>query len=48
MEGLSEHEAEQVTELLCDYADVFSEGPKDFGHTGFVKHHICTDNTPPT
>ena len=45
--GLSEHEAEQVRQLLCEYAIVFSEGPEDLGRAGVVKHHIRTGDAPP-
>lgn len=33
--------------MLCEYVNVFSEGPEDLGHTGIVKHHIRTGDAPP-
>ena len=44
---LGKAEAEQVRQLLVEYADVFSKGPMDLGHTDAVKHHIRTGNAPP-
>ena len=33
--------------LLHDYADIFSQGPKDLGQTDLAKHWIDTGNAPP-
>ncbi len=33
--------------MLQKYADVFSSGDLDLGHTNLVKHHINTGNHPP-
>jgi hypothetical protein len=47
IEGLSAAETKQVKDLLLEYADVFSSGPEDLGHTGLVKHHISTGDATP-
>ena len=44
---LSKEEALQVHLLLCEFADVFSEGPGDFGRTDLVKHRIDTGDATP-
>ena len=35
-------EAHELHILLCEFADVFSEGSRDFGRTDVVKHRIDT------
>ncbi|KAK3735933.1 hypothetical protein QZH41_003718 [Actinostola sp. cb2023] len=46
-ELLNESHVEMVEELLDRNADVFSEGPEDYGHTETLKHRIpLIDETP--
>ena len=43
MTGLTTQEAEQLSDLLLDFSDVFSKGSHDLGRTDLVKHNINTD-----
>ena len=45
--NLNEEEAQKVYLLLCEFADVFSEGPGDFGRADLVKHMIDTGDVAP-
>ena len=40
-------EAQEVYELLCEFADTFSEGAHDLGRTDLVKHQINTRDAVP-
>ena len=42
---LTKQESEQLTALLFDYADIFSEGKSDLGHTNLLQHHIDTGSS---
>ena len=46
-EELSDDEKNQLSQLLIDYADIFSTGSKDIGRTDWVKHNIDTGNEVP-
>ena len=45
--GLTTREAEQLSDLLLDFSDVFSEGSHDLGRTDLVKHNINTEGAAP-
>ncbi len=44
---LQPHQQQEVIQLLCQNADVFSRGPEDLGRTDVVKHHLETSNASP-
>ena len=44
---LDETEHQEVHQLLCEFADIFSTGPHDLGCTDLVKHRINTGEAPP-
>ncbi len=44
---LSSDESRQVSQLLCEFSDVFSTGPHDLGCTDRVKHRINTGGAAP-
>ncbi len=45
--NLPERQKAAVYDLLCSYADVFSQGPDDLGRTNLVEHRVHTgDSTP--
>ena len=45
--SLDPEQAGRLRELLCSYADVFSSGDTDLGHTDLVKHRIDTGGAHP-
>ena len=47
VDGLNPQEREQLYAVLLEFADVFAEGPVDFGRTGKIKHEIDTGNSAP-
>ena len=47
VEGLMMDQKKQVHYLLCEYSDLFSQGPHDLGRTDFIKHRIDTGDAPP-
>ncbi len=44
---LQPHQRQEVIELLCRNADVFSCSQEDLGRTDIAKHHIETNSAPP-
>ena len=47
IDGLNPQECEQLYALLFEFADVFADGPDDFGRTGKIKHEIVTGDSAP-
>ena len=46
-EGLSVAEKKVVSQLLCEFSDLFSTGTKDLGCTSLAKHQIQTGDVKP-
>ena len=46
-DGLTPNQQTQVYNLLCELADVFSQGPHDLGRTDLVQHCINTRDASP-
>ena len=46
-DGLTPNQQTQVYNLLCEFADVFSQGPHDLGRTDLVQHRINTRDASP-
>ena len=46
-DGLTPNQQTQVYNLLCELADVFSQGPHDLGRTDLVQHRINTRDASP-
>lgn len=47
-DGLTPVQQEEMTGLLCKWANVFATHDEDFGCTGVVKHQIPTGSAPPS
>ena len=47
IDGLTPVQQTQVCNLLCEFSDVFSQGPHDLGRTDLVQHRIDTRDASP-
>ena len=44
---LSSDQQQQVRNLLCEFSELFSNGPQDLGRTDVIQHRINTGDTAP-
>ena len=45
--NLEPEEKLQISELICEYADVFALNQSELGHTDVIHHSIDTGDSPP-